>query len=215
MKKNGQYVGVDEKYIPEDEKYVDENLLGGTSEIRDGIKSGVNQVKDYVNDPDNQEKMKSTGKKGLKILKGLGIGYIAFIVIILILVIGTFIFSGIFAVKIFKQADKVIDSTTEQIGDIDLESEINQQQVDTFNREFDSYSGTKRTLYIEKLLDEIVTNNKTNKKHIISVVYQEQETSLTNEIISIKHSLVDGEEYEVIMDYDDNGYINKVTIQEI
>ena len=34
MKKNGQYVGVDEKYIPEEEKYVDESLLGPTSEIR-------------------------------------------------------------------------------------------------------------------------------------------------------------------------------------
>ena len=27
MKKNGEYVGVDEKFIPEDEKYVDESLL--------------------------------------------------------------------------------------------------------------------------------------------------------------------------------------------
>lgn len=56
MKKNGQYVGVDEKYIPEEEKYVDESLLGPTSEIRDGIKSGVNKVKEYVQDADNQEK---------------------------------------------------------------------------------------------------------------------------------------------------------------
>jgi len=28
MKKNGEYVGVDEKFIPENEKYVDESLLG-------------------------------------------------------------------------------------------------------------------------------------------------------------------------------------------
>ena len=28
MKKNGEFVGVDEKFIPEDEKYVDESLLG-------------------------------------------------------------------------------------------------------------------------------------------------------------------------------------------
>ena len=59
MKKNGQYVGVDEKYIPEEDKYVDESLLGPTSEIRDGIKSGVNKVKEYVQDADNQEKIKT------------------------------------------------------------------------------------------------------------------------------------------------------------
>lgn len=28
MKKNGEFVGVDEKFIPEDEKYVDESLVG-------------------------------------------------------------------------------------------------------------------------------------------------------------------------------------------
>ena len=28
MKKNGEFVGVDEKFIPENEKYVDESLLG-------------------------------------------------------------------------------------------------------------------------------------------------------------------------------------------
>ena len=28
MKKNGEYVGIDEKYVSENEKYVDESLLG-------------------------------------------------------------------------------------------------------------------------------------------------------------------------------------------
>ena len=28
MKRNSQYIGVDEKYIPENEKYVDDSLLG-------------------------------------------------------------------------------------------------------------------------------------------------------------------------------------------
>ena len=65
MKKNGQYVGVDEKYIPEDEKYVDNST---NSEIKDTVNRGINAAKDYVTDKDNQEKFKRTGKKGLKIL---------------------------------------------------------------------------------------------------------------------------------------------------
>ena len=84
MKKNGQYVGVDEKYIPKEEKYVDNET---NKEIKDSINDGLSQIKNYVTDKDNQEKMKKTGRKGLKILKGIGIGYIIFFGIIVILAI--------------------------------------------------------------------------------------------------------------------------------
>ena len=45
MKKNGEYVGVDEKYIPEEEKYVDNET---NKEIKDSINDGLRSVKDYV-----------------------------------------------------------------------------------------------------------------------------------------------------------------------
>lgn len=38
MKKNGEYVGVDEKFIPENEKYVDESLLGNKEKTRKTLK---------------------------------------------------------------------------------------------------------------------------------------------------------------------------------
>ena len=38
MKKNGKYVGVDEKYIPEDEKYVDNSL---NDEIKNDMKDSM------------------------------------------------------------------------------------------------------------------------------------------------------------------------------
>ena len=41
MKKNGEYVGVDEKFIPENEKYVDESILGNKEETEEKIKSYV------------------------------------------------------------------------------------------------------------------------------------------------------------------------------
>lgn len=46
MKKDGQYVGIQDEYVPEDEKYVDNS-------INEGLKG---QFKNYVNDKDNQEK---------------------------------------------------------------------------------------------------------------------------------------------------------------
>lgn len=56
MKKNGQYVGVDEKYVPEEERYVE-----------------------------------GDSKKNAKILKGVGIGYLAVIIFIFIIVIIAFV----------------------------------------------------------------------------------------------------------------------------
>ena len=60
MKKNGEYVGVDEKYIPEEEKYVDNET---NKEIKDSINDGLRSVKDYVTDGDNQKEIKKTCKK--------------------------------------------------------------------------------------------------------------------------------------------------------
>lgn len=34
MKKNGEYVGVDEKFIPENEKYVDDSVIGDKEKIK-------------------------------------------------------------------------------------------------------------------------------------------------------------------------------------
>lgn len=72
MKKNGEFVGVDEKFIPEDEKYVDESIIG------------------------NQEESK---KKVKKVAKAVITGYIIWIVIIMAIILGTFIFSIKFTIK--------------------------------------------------------------------------------------------------------------------
>ena len=66
MKKNSQYIGVDDKYIPKDEKYVDDSVLGSKEESRKTIIKGV---------------------------KIFGIGYMIVIGIILAIIIAAFVFS--------------------------------------------------------------------------------------------------------------------------
>ena len=44
MKKNGEYVGVDEKFIPENEKYVDYSILGSKQESKQKIKKARNNL---------------------------------------------------------------------------------------------------------------------------------------------------------------------------
>lgn len=93
-------------------------------------------------------------------------------------------------------------------------SDYDEFDVEMFNNSFSGYNGTKSTFFIKGYLDKIVTNNKTEKEHIITVKYLDKETSDPDEIVEIKKSLSEYGEYELSMDYDENGFFNKLTITE-
>jgi len=217
MKKNSQYVGVDEKFIPENEKYVDNET---NEEIKDSINDGLRSVKNYVTDKDNQEKFKKTGKKGLKVLKGLGIGYLVFFCFIILLVITIFVIVFVNMAKInsraddvYEQAGSIIDKVTDQMDDSNSGNQYSKVEIMAFNSVFELYNGTQSKFFVSNLLEEVVTNNKTKKDHIITVVYNEMSTSNTDEITTLKQNLEDGNDYEVSLDYDTNGFVNKISIK--
>lgn len=205
MKKNGEYVGVDEKYIPEEEKYVDNEA---NKEIKDSINDGLRSVKDYVTDEDNQKEIKKTCKKSLKFLKGVGIVYLIFICIIVLLVIGVFVAVFINMTKINNSADGIY----EKAGSV-IDKGIDKTEIKAFNASFELYSGTQSGFFVEKLLDEIVTNNKTEPNHIVTVVYNDITTTISDEIITLKQSLDNSKNYEVSLNYDKNGFVNKITVK--
>lgn len=191
MKKNGEYVGVDEKYIPEDEKYVDESLLGNKEESKRKIK---------------------------KTAKSIAIGYILFIIFIFAMFIGIaiFMFSSFNKIRKSMLDDFNQKSTSMQE---DYDSQVNNMMdsynVSAFNNGLKSMQGTQSKFMLSSYLDKIVTSNKTNSNHIITVRYNETTTTSEDGIVVIKHSLNDNSKYEVSLDYDANGYINKVTIKDI
>lgn len=211
MKKNGQYVGVDEKYIPEEEKYVDNSV---NSEIKDLVNDGIKSTKNYVSDKDNQEKIKSTGRKGLKILKGVGIGYLIFIGLIILMVIVTFVivFSNFF--KMDRQSDKLFNEVTNIIDKVDDSNNSGHSSYDisSFNNDLEIYQGTKYGSSVLKLLDNVVTKIKKNSTHPITVVYDNQTISNTNDIVSLKKEFDTTAKYEISFDYDSEGFINSITI---
>lgn len=101
----------------------------------------------------------------------------------------------------------IFDNVFEEIGDYGK---------DVFNNTFEFRIGTQSEDSVSWLLDDIITNNKTNSDHIISVVFEDINTSDPNEIKDIKKKLgTTWDEYEVSADYDENGYINKITIETI
>lgn len=200
MKKNGEYVGVDEKFVPKDEKYVDNET---NEELKGVINDGIKSATGYVSDKDNQEKIKKAGKKGLKIAKGIGIGYLIFICFIVIVFVTIFTFGIVNMIKTSQEFDKTEKQTTESSNSFDTQA---------FNGTFEQYNGTQPASFVKDLLENVVTNNKTKPNHIITIVSGSQSMTAADEITTYKKSLAD-KEYEVSLDYDANGYVNKITIE--
>ena len=83
---------------------------------------------------------------------------------------------------------------------------------DFFNMIFEHANGTLDAIFVESILDEIVrSNNKYDRK--IALVFEGIETINEEEIIDIKH-LLSGT-YELLVDYDNEGYVNKVIVERI
>lgn len=88
----------------------------------------------------------------------------------------------------------------------------NSFERDSFNVQFFGANGTTNDFFLRHTLDEIIQINKTNDRKVV-LVFDGKETSDEKEIIDIKHSL--SGEYEVSLNYDDAGYINKIVVDKI
>ena len=110
--------------------------------------------------------------------------------------------------KAEKEAEERLQNMTEeQLNQYEEENKKN-----LFNMKFNGDNGTKSAFLTKYILDDIIQSNKTHDK-LITLAIDGKETTDEAEIIEIKHSL-DGE-YEVSIDYDDAGYINKIKIDKI
>ena len=80
---------------------------------------------------------------------------------------------------------------------------------------FENRIGTKATIFVESILDEINKINKKNTGHIVTLIYNNVSTTDETKIKQIKHSLDEWGEYEVSIEYDDTGYVYKVILEDI
>lgn len=97
----------------------------------------------------------------------------------------------------------------------DNEKEHDSFEVNSFNTPYETDAGKKSGFFIVRTLDDIVTNNKTNKSHIIAVVYNGITATEEKSIKEIRNMLSENKDYDVSLDYDSNGYVNKFTIEDI
>lgn len=266
MRKNGEYVGVDERFIPEDEKYVDESLLGdkekskkiakkfakgymiffvifmifgismpifmymqGMKEMND-MKSGSNSIynsskikgnmytfwhlqgtqsgwelRDYLDDIITNNKLDAYTKI-------------------------TVVYNGnpsitedeLLALKnelpntstdAYEVSVDYADSRGQVINKVTIKDKVVEQSASSFNFDIKNIEGEKYGA--DWRLDNIIKSNKNNDKHIINVVYKENTYVSEDEIITLKRILDDRKKYQYSLDYDEKGYINRVTIKDI
>ena len=97
-----------------------------------------------------------------------------------------------------------------------VEDTRNEISVSSFNLFIES--GTISGFFLSGDIDEIIDSNKTNKEHLIEVVFDGDSYGTEPEKIKeIKSKINDSSDskYDVSLDYDEKGFINKVTITTI
>ena len=114
----------------------------------------------------------------------------------------------IYAVSAVSSAKKRIDFSFNLDPVIDI---IHSAEADIYNSEFEYYSGIKYGSTVNDLLGTVAANNKKNK-NIITVEYNSISASSANEILNIADSIDKMKEYKVLLDYNENGYVCKITI---
>lgn len=87
--------------------------------------------------------------------------------------------------------------------------------IDKFNSSYEMNTGKTSGFFMTGTLDDVVTNNKTNKKHKIVVEYKDISSSKEDDIKQIRDSLSSSRYYDVSLDYDNSGYVNKITIKDL
>ena len=119
--------------------------------------------------------------------------------------------------KVFDMFEKVLgmaEENIDNIGNIGNLDDINNKLGPTkYNLPIKLYSGSATEFEVRNLLDEVITINKTNDRKI-TVKYEEVETQDETTIRNIKNNMVEGD-FDIIFDYDQEGYIVKATIEKV
>lgn len=137
---------------------------------------------------------------------------------LLVLVPVIVIVIGIVLVFIFKGNSQENSSIMNDMNQIREDAEKHQEEFrkeaekKSFNFQFENKTGTTDAFFLESTLDDIISSNKKYDRKV-SLVFNNNETQDEEEIIKIKQSLKG--KYEVSINYNDEGYIDKVIVNTV
>lgn len=111
---------------------------------------------------------------------------------------------------------------TDQVGDL-----TTSQSVSTFNNQFNKYQGNQKGSAVKKLLEEVVTSNKTNEstsQHFVEVIMNDSKIATNKtytkddyqELTKAGAKVTTSARYTVEMsDVSSDGYISQITITKV
>ncbi len=163
------------------------------------------------------DETKEAINKGAKIFsKAIIIPFAIFLVIV-----------GLIMFLAFKDSSKTDDYIKNQIEksnekhnqtEKEMDDKIKQTEAEflknDFNFKFTHAAGTKSGFFLTDILDNIIDSNKRNDKKI-TLIFNGKSTTDETEILNIKHDLKNNDNFEVSVNYDDDGYINEIKAEKI
>ena len=142
-----------------------------------------------------------------KIIIGVSIG-IGCILTIIIMVGYVY-----FEMKLFNRVNKnkhIINNITNEI-----KTEYDKFVLEGINEELEDYEGIIDGDDLKELLAIIVTNNKLSGNHKISLIFNNISYDNVQKIYKLNKTINSDKEYNVVFNYDEDGYINEVIINKM
>ena len=166
-----------------------------------------------------------------KIVKYIIIGVICIAIIYLVIVVFVGRFVGRFVGQKISTISNIIESTPDIVDEgtnwvsttLDNFNNIYNNKISededeiiktSYNISFEMYQGSKIGSTIKIVLDKVITNNKKEDRKI-TVNYMGIETKDPDEIKDLKKTFDDSDKFEISYEYDENGYIYKVIIENL
>lgn len=105
-----------------------------------------------------------------------------------------------------KKREELAKKEEEERQQRELESKVHD-----FNWKYSS--GKKAKIFVESDLNNVINTNRTNRERFITVKFNNIETHNSEEILGIINQLERNKDYDVLLDYDEDGFITVMTIK--
>lgn len=184
-------------------------FCGTTFSIDDAYTQGYKYTKGVLKA--QSEQMEENLNTAHEFLKNSSFGKTSkvFSVVFATIFILIFVFIGYGIYTTFSETENEFETENES------ETAHDSFEVNSFNMPYENDAGKRSGFFIVRTLDDIVTNNKTNKSHIITVVYNDIKATDEKGIKEIRNMLSEDKDYDVSLSYDNNGYVNKFAIENL
>lgn len=110
----------------------------------------------------------------------------------------------------WKDWNNKFNNNSSNVSDEAAKKELEKKVYD-FNWRYSS--GKKATVFVKSMLNDVINSNRTNKERFITVKFNDIETQDSDEILKIIDQLEQYGEYNVLLDYDTDGFITTMTIK--